>query len=244
MDAESTNQRLSRISTQWTLLNQAHAGPADAATAARRELMLRYCGAVYHYLLGATRDEDAALELTQEFFLRFLQGAFHRADPERGRFRDYVKTVLIHLVTDYHQDQRARPQALPEDLAAPAVPAPEAADPDAAFLQAWREDLLRRTWEALAAHATLHAVLLLHVQQPDLPSPDLADQLTARLNKPFTAGHVRVALHRAREKFADLLLAEVAHSLGTPTDAQLVRELRDLDLLRFCNRSLERRRKG
>src|SRR5262245_49194788 len=123
MDPDSLNQRLSRISTLWTLLQQAHAGPADAATSAQRLLMQRYLGSVYHYLLGALRDEAAAEELLQEFAARFLRGDFRRADPQRGRFRDYVKTALIHLVDDYHRAERARPRPLPSDLAGPAQPA-------------------------------------------------------------------------------------------------------------------------
>ena len=80
---QSLDDRLSRISTMWTLVLQAHGGPADAATTAQRLLMQRYCGSVYRYLLGAVRDEDAAMELFQEFALRFARGDFRRADPQR-----------------------------------------------------------------------------------------------------------------------------------------------------------------
>src|SRR5262245_51287920 len=121
MDPDSLNQHLSHISTLWTLLQQAHAGPADEATTAQRLLMRRYLGAVYRYLLGALRDEGAAEELLQEFAVRFLRGDFRRADPRRGRFRDYVKTALINLVNDYQRAERARLEQLPPDVAAPAA---------------------------------------------------------------------------------------------------------------------------
>jgi hypothetical protein len=48
-------------------------------------------------------------------------------------------------------------------------------------------------------------------------------------------------LHRARTRFAELLVAEVAHSLGTPSEAQLLEELRTLRLLKLCGPALERR---
>jgi hypothetical protein len=70
----------------------------------------------------------------------------------------------------------------------------------------------------------------------------VAVQLAARLGKPFTAGHVRVTLQRAREKFAELLLDEVAHSLGACTEAELVEELRTLQMLKLCASALERRK--
>jgi RNA polymerase sigma-70 factor (ECF subfamily) len=240
MDPECRNERLSQIATLWSLLEQMHRGPADAASSARRLFLQRYCGAVYRYLLGALRDEDAALELFQEFALRCVRGDFRRADPRCGRFRDYLKAVLVHLVSDYRRARRSQPQSLPPDVLDAEPHAPAAADVD--FLHSWREELINRTWEALAkAQPTFHAVLLLHVQQPELPSPRMAEQLAAQLGKPFTATNVRVSLHRAREKFADLLLGEVAHSLGAPTEADLLQELRDLQLLKLCGSAFERR---
>ena len=56
MDAPELNDRLSRISTQWTMILRAHGGPGDGPDAARAELMQRYCGAVYRYLLGVVHD--------------------------------------------------------------------------------------------------------------------------------------------------------------------------------------------
>ena len=62
------------------------------------------------------------------------------------------------------------------------------------------------------------------------------------MGKPFTAAHVRVTLQRAREKFAELLLDEVAHSLGAGTEAELVQELHAVRLLKLCAPALEKRK--
>src|SRR6266436_612212 len=105
----SDPSHLSQISTMWTMLFRAHAGGPEGAVSAQRAMMERYGGAVYRYLLGAVRDQDAAAELSQEFAVRFLRGDFRRADPDRGRFRDYLKTSLIHLVTDYHRARQRAP---------------------------------------------------------------------------------------------------------------------------------------
>lgn len=129
MHDQLDDERLSRISTQWSLIYQAHWGRTDAAAAAQCHFVQRYCGAVYRYLLGALRDEDAA---------------------------------------------------------------------------------------------------------------EMAEQLAADGGKPMTAGHVRVLLHRARERFSDLLVQEVAHSLGRPAPDELLRELRDLSLLSLCEASYRR----
>src|SRR5262245_6310432 len=131
------DNRLSRITTLWSLVQRAHATPGDAAAAARHELLERYCGAVYRYLLGALRNEDAAQEVFQEFALRFVRGDLHRADPARGRFRDYLKTAVIHLVYDFRRAQHNRPQPLPLNLASSQPAEPE---DEAAFVQTWRDE--------------------------------------------------------------------------------------------------------
>src|SRR5260370_14391835 len=101
MQPDDLNVPLSGISTMWTEMLQAHKDQGDAATATRRQLLLRYYGSVYRYLLGTVRDPGAAEELCQEFAVRFLRGDFKGADPGRGRFRDFLKTGLRHLAMHY-----------------------------------------------------------------------------------------------------------------------------------------------
>ena len=170
MDQSVGDEHLSQINTLWTMLLRAHT-PAGDAELARHALLERYGGAVGRYLLGAVRDPDAAAELTQELAVRFLRGDFRLADPGRGRFRDYLKTALIHLVTDHFRARATSPQSLPPNAVAPAV-----APIDDAFAATWRAELLDRTWDTLAArHPTEHAVLLLRVNEPNLPSRALAE---------------------------------------------------------------------
>ncbi len=237
MDRDELDQRLSRVTTMWTMVLEAHLGEADSAAAALAGLTQRYAGVVYRYLLGAVHDPDAAAELSQEFALRILRGAFRNADPSRGRFRDYLKTALIHLVDDYHTAQRSRPRPLPHDV--PAGLTPELEQPD--FLATWRMELLDRTWISLAAaQPTYHAVLLYRVENPEEPSPQMAEQLSARLGTAMRADQVRKALQRSHAKFAELLVDEVATSLGSPSRDELTEELRELDLLKYCRSALEK----
>ncbi len=243
MDRASLDQRLSRISTKWTLLFQAHAEGADAAAAAQRALLQRYGGAVYRYLLGAVRDADLASDLAQEFALRVVRGDFRRADPHRGRFRDYLKTALIHLVTDHHRARQAWPRELAPDGPEPAAPPDAGPDTEQVFLASWREELLDRAWKVLAeANAAYHAVLLFRVENPEASSAEAAEHVGRQLGKAVTAAWVRKTLQRAQEKFAGLLLEEVAVSLGTEDAAALEEELRALDLLKYCRSTLERRK--
>ena len=234
-----SDDRLSRIQTHWSAVLQAHGSVADAARAARNQQLLRYTGAVYRYLLGAVRDPNTATELCQEFALRFLRGDFHRASPDRGRFRAYIKSALVNLVTDHHRARLAGPRPLAPDVAAPPIPV------DDDFAAGWRQDLLDETWKALAvAHPFFHTVLLLRVGEPELSSAEMADRLTRQLGKPVTAENVRKSLQRAHPRFAEMLLEMVADSLDSPSPDELEAELQELDLLRYCRTALDRRRAG
>jgi len=241
VDRAHADERLSQISTLWTQLRCAHGNSPQANTSAQQAFMDRYCGAVYRYLLGATHDEDAALDLFQDFAVRFLSGDFRRADPARGRFRDYVKTALIHLVSDHRRARRTEPMALPIDAASVVDPT---WDDDDEFARSWREELIDRAWKALAkAHPVHYAALTLQADDPDLSSTEIATKLAQQFDKSMSTGNVRVVLHRGREKFTDLLVEEVAQSLDSADPEQLRKELHELQLLELCEEALGRRKK-
>jgi RNA polymerase sigma-70 factor (ECF subfamily) len=243
MDQPNSDLRLSRIDTLWNEVQQAHLDGTLAA-GARRGLLIRYGGAVRRYLLAATRDSEAAEDLFQEFAVIFLRGGLRGADPDRGRFRDYVKGVLFHLVASFHKKGKKRPLPLVEDPAEPVV------EPDSeqeqAFLASWRDELLARAWVALKEQEAetgqlFFTVLRFRADHPDASSQQMADDLSRLLGKDLTAPGVRQTLHRARQAFAGLLLDEISHALTRPTPESLEEELIELGLLEHCRSALQRR---
>jgi RNA polymerase sigma-70 factor (ECF subfamily) len=250
MASPSNDDRLSQISTKWDLIRSAHSGQPKEATPAQMRLLLRYFGAINRYLLGALREVGAAEELGQEFAFRFIRGDFQGADPERGRFRDYLKTVLFRMVAHYRKQQMAQPRPLPATFPAPPVgPAePVDASDDAKFRRAWRRQLLDRAWQELAkvqrkTGQPFYAVLELRVEHAhgEFSSAQMAEHLAGRFRRRFTADGVRKLLQRAREKFAEFLLEEVVASLEEPSPEQLEQELRELGLWVYCRPALLRR---
>jgi RNA polymerase sigma-70 factor (ECF subfamily) len=237
---------LSNISTCWSIVRKAH-GDRQEAVAAKRELLERYGKAVKRYLGAVIREPDAPDELSQEFALRVMSGSCLRAEPDRGRFRDYVKGVLHHLVADhFRRMQAAKPVRLASERGADL--ADEAtSDRDAQFLLTWREGLLARAWAELArleqqTGQVGYTVLRFRADHPDLRSEQMAEQLSAQLGKRLTAAGVRQTLRRARDKFLDLVLGEVASTVAEPTVTELEDELAELGLLEYCRPALERYR--
>jgi RNA polymerase sigma factor (sigma-70 family) len=237
MELQDADQRLSLIPTLWSLVQLAHHGPVAAARTARQQLLERYQGAIYRYLRKLLHDPDAADEVFQEFALELVHGKLQGADRQRGRFRNFVKGTLFHLVADYRRRQRRWPAPLPAEVAG-RVEADEAAC-GRLFLESWRDELLARAWGALATiEATtgqpLYAVLRFRADHPEMHSPQLAEELAVRLRRPFTAASVRQTLHRARVKFAALLVEEVSQSLADPGSEHVDAELLELGLFEYC----------
>jgi RNA polymerase sigma-70 factor (ECF subfamily) len=243
VETDEQNQRLSRIRTRWSMILEARDADGDAAVAANRELLLRYYGAVYRYLLGMLRDAAAAEELAQEFAVRFLRGDFRVADPGRGRFRDFLKTAVRRQAIDHWRRQGKQPPALEPEALGQLADDPADAESERVFLEGWRDELLARAWEGLAEAEVrtgqpYHRVLRWKVEEPRTRSAEIAGRLGVAGGKPVSAEAARQILHRARERFARLLVEEVARSLATADPAALEQELIELRLLDYCKSAL------
>jgi RNA polymerase sigma factor (sigma-70 family) len=243
---DNLNDHLSRIQTLWSKLMVPGVG-ADQDETRQQELLLRYYRAAFRYLLGVVRNPGVAEELAQDFAVRFMRGDFRNVDRQRGRFRDFLKTVLRNLARDHwRKQQRAAEVQASADAAAVEPPAPAEAQGDAEFEASWREELLAKTWEALAqfeqtSGKPYFTALRLKVQEPELRSPELAEKLGKTLNKTISPEGLRQTLHRARESFGDALLHEVELSLESPEWERLEEELIALQLFDYCRAALRRR---
>ena len=231
------NQRLASISTMWTVLRDAHGELSDQATNAQRVLLERYGGAIYRYLLAAVRDPHIADDLTQEFSYRLVKGDFKHADPERGQFRVYIKTVLFRMVSEYRKNKARQPRGQFFESQAIEIANADQPQTDQQWIESWRDELLARAWESLLANnAVFYAVLKLKSENPKMDSAEMSERITAQIMKPMSADNVRQTLRRARDQFADYLIDEVAESLDDPSVDAVESELIDLELLVYCRK--------
>jgi hypothetical protein len=231
MHPKGLDQYLSRTSASWPGVGRA----AGGKTGARGELVQRYLGAAHQYLLTALGSESAAEELSREAARRVLGGP---ARPGRGRprLRDALWAVLQDLVAEHRRGGKAGARR-------PAGGGAADADGEQDWLDCWRDELFTRTWAALAeASPGYFAVLVCALRNPQEEASELARKVAAELGKKqLSAAGFRARQRRAEDRFADLLVREVAHSLGEPGDAALLREIRELKLGDFCRPALRRR---
>jgi RNA polymerase sigma-70 factor (ECF subfamily) len=147
--------------TAWSCLEAARDPQHPKYVTAVNRLLTAYWRPVYRFL---RRKYPAAADpegLTQQFFLALLtRGWAARADPTRGRFRDFLKTLLARFAFD--QVVRAPEQAkfeqrfvslhsLIED-AERAYEPPAGETPEEAFDKGWKASLLGAVRDNLAAH--------------------------------------------------------------------------------------------
>jgi RNA polymerase sigma factor (sigma-70 family) len=228
------------VPTRWTQVLRAR-GDSAAGRQALAELCESYWGPVFRFLRSEGRDEETARELTQEFFARVLErGGLGGAEPERGRFRSYLLGAVKHFLAD-RRDREHRLKrgggSVPQSLDAGGgtttavalqVADPTALPPDSTFDRAWALALMERTFSALQrefadAGKTTHFEVLkpwLEGESAGLSQADAAVRLG--LNE----GAVKVAIHRLRKRFREVIRAELAQTVDSP--AEVDEELRYL----------------
>jgi RNA polymerase sigma factor (sigma-70 family) len=244
MNADSDNDHLSKMSTAWSMVHQAHGESVEDVQAARKRLIERYRKPIHRYLVAALRDPESAEELGQEFVVRFLQGTLQGANPDRGRFRDFVKGVLSHLIADHFRKKSSKRQLVQGDIPEPAVEDNVTENLDAQFVEHWRKELLNRAWEGLEqiqrqSGQPCFTVLRFRADHPDLRSPEIAEQLSAQLGKPVNAAWARQMFRRARDKYVQTLINEVVQTLDAPNSEDLESELLELGLLEYCKETIK-----
>ena len=234
------DNRLSNISTNWEELIAAHDDNQfdQVGASLRGEILRRYANCVFQYILGATKNHHAAEDLTQEFALRFVRGDFRNANPRQGRFRDYLKASLRNLVTDYFRSRKSDESI--EKLADEQARAVAFESLDSNFAEQWRRRVLGITWNALqefesAKQTQYYSVLFLRAEHPSSSSDDLAELYSAQKSREVNAAWIRQTLHRARSKFAELLIEEVGKTLNSSSRQDIRDELADLGLKKYID---------
>ncbi|MDG3006980.1 RNA polymerase sigma factor [Paludisphaera mucosa] len=226
-------ERLTEIQTNWTTISSAH-GPGPKSQQAMGELVGRYHDALTRYIHLKVRDRHLADEVLQEFWTKLLTGKLAGADRTKGRFRDYLRTVLHRLIIDHFRVRKLQPLP-PGDLL-------DASLPDEDFDRVWREAVLNRVWSRLETYQATTSknryatVLQLRRDNPKASIDEIAERLAAIVGAPVTPEAFRKNLQRARAKFIELLVVELKETIHPTDNADVEAEINDLGLGRLYRR--------
>ena len=216
--------------TRWTQVSRAKADSPEGRRALA-ELCHAYYEPVVAFLRCELREADAARELTHEFFAEVLAGgAIAHAEQERGRFRSYLLGAVKHFLS--HQRETARRFKRGggvENISLHDTDADEARSivdvsvlsPDAAFDRQWALTVLTRALEGLRQECAADGRAEFFEQVKPWLTGEAAhgDQTALAASCGMNANALKVAVHRLKRRFRELLKMEVA---GTLDDAGLV----------------------
>jgi RNA polymerase sigma-70 factor (ECF subfamily) len=208
----------------------------DPYAPAAREALVTLCESYWFPLYAAIRRRGygphEAQDLTQDLFARLLEkGVFAEADPARGRFRTFLRAVCDHFLANHRDREYAQKRgggmaavAIPFDLAEgegryAREPAHELT-PERAFDRAWALTLLGRTLDRLGDEYRATGQNLVFTElAPVLTDGSLAGPYAAvAVRLGTTEGAIRVAVHRMRRRYGDLLREEIASTVDDPTE--------------------------
>ena len=211
--------RIEDISTRWSQLGD----PV--------QFMFRYGPAIRRYL-SALLDNPADVEdISQDIVVSVINAGFAHASPDKGRFRNYLKTSVRNAA--FKHRSRKRPGQL-SNAAAEQLGGPDA---ERDWVDEWRRCALARAWAEIEAfqertRGNLFAtVLRLRMEHPKADSSELAAKASELAGRHVGESAARQQLSRARKKFAELLVDEARRTLENPTPEAVRDELIEVGLM-------------
>jgi RNA polymerase sigma factor (sigma-70 family) len=216
--------------TRWTLVVAAGDPGRKEARSALASLCENYWYPLYAYLRRRGYSSDEAQDLTQEFFVRVLEGRYlDRAQPEKGRFRAFILTSLKFFVADEEDRGRAHKRGggmvVPLEFSSgeeryQREPTHDET-PERIFERRWALSVLDRVIEKLRSEFVKHGspvhfdrLKIFLLGQSDAPYAALAQELNT------SEGALKVAIHRLRKRYRELFRKEIADTVSDPADVE------------------------
>lgn len=224
--------------THWTIVLDAARPDAAADSDAFAKLYCDYWSPLYAYVRRRGYGRAEAEDITQDFFVCLIEKRrLEGLQREGGKFRHYLLRSLDYYlanVWDRDHAQKRGNGVIPLSLDLTAgdrlieEDGPDLATPEAAFDREWIVTLLANVLRLLgeecqaAGKGALFEDLYGHLQG-ELRGTPFAE-VAARHG--MTEGAVKVAAHRLRQRYGELLRGEIARTVGGP--AEVEEELRVL----------------
>jgi RNA polymerase sigma-70 factor (ECF subfamily) len=212
-------------------------GSANSQQALER-LCRTYWYPLYTYLRCRGCDRHQAEDYTQAFFATLLQRhGLQQADPQRGKFRSFLLASLNHFLADERDRAAAQKRGGGREVVSLDVEEAETRyrlepaydlTPEKLFEKSWSLTILGNAMDRLKAEfAEAGKQQTFECLKPHLPAgrgPTSYKDAAATLG--MTEGAVKVAVHRLRQRYRQLVRDEIAQTVSTPE--QVDEEIRDL----------------
>ncbi len=219
--------------THWTVVLAAGRQRSPQAAHALEELCRTYWFPLYAYVRRRGQSKEDAEDLTQAFFARLLEtNSLANLASEKGKFRAFLLASLKHFLANERDKAQTQKRGggkahLSLDWQTAdtqfQVAATNEPSPDKAFDREWALALLAKVIERLQNECAADGKAKLFEQLKTFLTAGKSEsgQRDAAHSLGMEEGAVRVAVHRLRKRYRQLLRDEIANTLA---DATMVKE--------------------
>ncbi len=216
--------------THWSMVQAACAPASAEAQEALATLCEAYWYPLYAFVRRRVQHVEEARDLTQAFFATLLEkGYLEAADQQRGRFRTFLLAACGHFLSK----EKDRARSLKRGGGRPAISL-DFGDGEIRYLREpahsmTAERLFERRWTLTLLDRVLGS---LSDEYAGVGKTPLFERLKVALigeanglsyaqmaaDLGMTEGAVKVAAHRLRKRFRDLLRGEIETTVATPDE--------------------------
>jgi RNA polymerase sigma factor (sigma-70 family) len=216
--------------THWSLVLAAGERGSPEAEEALARLCALYWTPVFTYVRRRGYATEDAQDLTQAFFARLIEkGDLADAERARGRFRSFLLASCRHFLAnawDHAQAQKRGGGQVPVPLDAAAAEArfagalSDGETPERLYERQWCLTLLGAVLDDLRDQyaAAGKAALFDRLKEFITEEAEPGQQAEAAGDLGTTAGAVKVAVHRLRQRYREALRRRVADTVESPHD--------------------------
>jgi RNA polymerase sigma factor (sigma-70 family) len=224
--------------THWRVVLAAGRSDSSHARDALAHLCQIYWYPLYAYVRRQGHSPEDAQDLTQEFFARFLEKSYlDDVDRAKGKFRSFLLASLKHFLANEWDRAKAlkrgggRAFISLDDQSGETRYGLEPADSlsaDKIFERRWALTLLEQVLAHLRTEYMARGKtrlfdelkICLTGEKSSIPYAELGSKVG------MTEGAVKVAVHRLRQRYRELLRAEIGKTVASPEEVD--QELRYL----------------
>jgi RNA polymerase sigma factor (sigma-70 family) len=218
------------LTTHWSVVLSAGRSDTPRSHSALEKLCRAYWLPLYTYARRRGHSVEDAQDLTQEFFARVLAGRWlARADQAKGRFRTFLLTAMERFLANEWDKVRAlkrgggqRPIPIQLDTAETryGVEPVDNRTPEQAFEYRWAlsllDEVVSRLEEEFRARKQFETFIALKPCLLGSSGSQPYAELAAKLA--MEEGAIKVAVHRLRQRYRELLRAEIANTVSSPDE--------------------------
>ena len=214
------------VTTQWSDVLSSGAHDFDKAAAALQRLCSAYWYPIYAFIRRRGADIHEAEDLTQAFFAFLLEGKIlKKADQDKGRFRSFLLAALSNFLNNEWDKNRTLKRGGQRQILSLDEATAEGfyrnepvgnLTPEKLFDRRWASMLVEKVLALLREESASANNTALHARLEPLLTQEVAPGSYAPLAAEFNMneGAVKVALHRLRRRFGELLRREVGHTVA------------------------------